>query len=131
MLVRKLNECHGTDRQVFSETNTWDSVRMVLANDGAGFSFHITTIYAGGKTHIQYKNHIECVYCISGNMKVEVVATGEVFDIVPGAMYLLDNHDEHYLHGGTEDCVVACVFNPPIVGTEVHQSDGSYALLNN
>jgi len=26
--------------------------------------------------------------------------------------------------------VMACVFNPPVTGNEVHQEDGSYALVD-
>jgi L-ectoine synthase len=41
-------------------------------------------------------------------------------------MYALDKHDRHILRGKTE-MVMACVFNPPVTGTEVHRADGSYA----
>jgi L-ectoine synthase len=28
-----------------------------------------------------------------------------------------------------EELVMACVFNPPVEGSEVHREDGSYALM--
>ncbi|HAJ20895.1 MAG TPA: L-ectoine synthase, partial [Rhodospirillaceae bacterium] len=31
------------------------------------------------------------------------------------------------LRGGTEAMALACCFNPPVTGQEVHRADGSYA----
>lgn len=129
MFTRTLVDCQNSERKVESETNTWNSVRMLLKEDGMGYSFNITTIYKQGKTHIHYKNHLETVYCISGRGKVETIADGKVWDIEPGTVYVLDKHDEHYLYGGEhEDMVVACVFNPPLTGNEVHGPDGAYEV---
>ena len=64
MIVRTLEECRKTDRRVVAENGNWESVRLSLKDDGMGFSFHITTIYAGTETHICYKNHLETVYCM-------------------------------------------------------------------
>lgn len=126
MIVRKLQEVEQTNRKV--KTDTWQSVRLSLADDGMGYSFHITTIFAGTETPIWYKNHLETVYCISGNGEVETVADGKVYKIEPGTVYILDQHDKHLLRGGTEDMVLACVFNPPLNGREVHDEDGAYKL---
>ncbi|HLR18081.1 MAG TPA: ectoine synthase [Alcanivoracaceae bacterium] len=128
MIVRTYDECVGTDRDVKAENGNWRSVRLSLKDDGMGFSFHITTIYAGTETHIHYKNHFETVYCISGNGEIETVKDGKVYQIRPGTVYILNENDEHYLRGGTEDMILACSFNPPITGKEVHREDGSYAL---
>ena len=75
MFIRKLSEAQGTARQVKSDN--WNSVRLLLENDNMGFSFHITTLYAGTETHMWYKNHYESVYCISGRAEIEDKATGE------------------------------------------------------
>lgn len=45
MIVRNLEEARKTDRLVTAENGNWDSTRLVLANDNAGFSFHITRIF--------------------------------------------------------------------------------------
>lgn len=126
MIVRDLNQEKYTERRVDSEG--WNSVRLLLAGDKMGFSFHITTIYADAELRLHYKNHLESVYCISGEGSIEDLATGEVHDIRPGVMYALDQHDQHILRGKTE-MVMACCFNPPVTGREVHQEDGSYALV--
>lgn len=124
MIVRDLNEVKGTRKVV---SNGWDSVRMLLKSDGMGFSFHITTIYAGTEHTFHYKNHFESVYCVSGTGSIEDLGTGEVHQIRPGVMYALNLHDHHILRAETE-MVMACVFNPPVTGREVHLPDGSYAL---
>lgn len=124
MIVRTLDECEGTERSV--STNNWKSVRMSLADDRMGFSFHITTIYAGRVTPIWYKNHLETVYCMAGSGEVETVDDGKVYPIEPGTVYILDQNDKHILRAGPADMHLACVFNPPLHGQEVHDEDGAY-----
>lgn len=128
MIVRTLKDCENSKRKVESETGTWNSVRMLLEEDKMGFSFHITTIYANTETPIHYQNHLEAVYCITGNGEVETVADGKVYQIQPGTLYVLDQNDKHLLRGGSEDMQLACVFNPPLIGNEVHNKDGAYEL---
>ena len=40
-------------------------------------------------------------------------------------MYALDKHDRHVLRA-EEELVMACCFNPPVTGQEVHDEDGAY-----
>lgn len=124
MIVRNFHDLKNTDRSVSDKH--WNSVRMLLADDGMGFSFHITTIGGGTEHTFHYKHHFESVYCISGKGSIEDLATGEVHPITPGVMYALDKHDKHVLRC-EETLVFACCFNPPVTGTEVHREDGSYA----
>ena len=126
MIVRTLKEAESSDRRVV--TKTWESTRMLLKDDNMGFSFHITTIYANTETHIWYQNHLESVYCISGNGEIETIADGKIYPIEAGTLYILDKHDEHLLRGGSEDMKMACVFNPPLNGKEVHDENGVYPL---
>ena len=126
MIVRTLAEAEQSNRKIVSET--WDSTRLLLKDDKMGFSFHITTIYAGTQTHIHYQNHLEAVYCISGDGEIQTLADGTVYPIRPGTLYALDQHDEHLLRGGSEDMKMACVFNPPLHGKEVHDESGVYPL---
>ena len=126
MIVRTLKDAENSDRRVVTET--WESTRMLLKHDNMGFSFHITTIYANTETHIWYQNHLESVYCISGNGEIETLADGKIYPITAGTLYILDKHDEHLLRGGSEDMKMACVFNPPLNGKEVHDENGVYPL---
>lgn len=123
MIVRRLEDIIGTDRDVRAET--WNSRRLLLAHEGMGFSFHDTIIYAGTETHIWYKHHLEAVYCVQGKGEIEDLTTGEIHPIEDGTMYALDKHDEHLLRA-TEDMRLICTFNPPITGREVHGPDGAY-----
>ena len=125
MIVRDFHELKTSNRAVSDAQ--WTSVRMLLADDGMGFSFHITTLKAGSEHTFHYKHHFESVYCISGNGSITDLAKDETHEIRPGVMYALDQHDKHTVRAGTEDLVMACCFNPPVTGTEVHQADGSYA----
>lgn len=123
MIVRKLQDILGTERDV--QAATWCSRRLLLAEDGMGFSMHHTVIYAGTETHIWYQNHLEGVYCVQGTGSVELLDSGEVFRIEPGTLYALNKHDNHMLRAET-DLHLICSFNPPLVGTEVHDEDGVY-----
>ncbi|UAW99270.1 ectoine synthase [Halopseudomonas nanhaiensis] len=127
MIVRTLKDCENSERRVVSETGTWESTRMLLKDDKMGFSFHITTIYANTETHIWYQNHLESVYCMSGEGEIETLSDGKVYPIEPGTLYILDKNDEHLLRGKTE-MKMACVFNPPLSGKEVHDENGVYPL---
>ncbi len=125
MIVRNLDAANQTDRRVVSEG--WESTRLLLRNDNMGFSFHITTIYEGADLNMHYQNHLESVYCISGEGEVESLEDGKVYPISPGVIYILDKHDRHRLRAKTE-MKMACVFNPPLHGKEVHDSSGAYPL---
>lgn len=126
MIVRNLADIVGTDRDVKAET--WESRRLSLADDRMGFSMHDTILYAGQETHMWYKNHLEAVYCIEGKGTIEDKATGEVHEIAPGTIYLLDQHDRHVVRA-EEDLRMVCTFNPPVTGQETHDADGAYPLV--
>ena len=127
MIVRDFHEAKKTDRRVAA--GNWESVRLLLKDDNMGFSFHITTIKAGSESQFHYKHHFESVYCVSGDGSITDLATGETHEIRPGVMYALDKHDKHILRADAEKpMIMACTFNPPVSGKEVHQADGSYAL---
>lgn len=126
MIIRRLEEAIGTDREVSSEG--WTSRRLLLAADQMGFSLHDTLIHAGAELELHYKNHLEAVYCVGGEGSVEVVGSGERIPLRDGTVYALDQNDQHILRADTEMRMV-CVFNPPLVGNEVHDATGAYPLL--
>ena len=127
MIVRTLQQAEKTDRRVEDPNGNWDSVRLLLKDDNMGFSFHITTIYAGADFQMHYQNHLESVYCMSGEGEVETLGDGKKYSITPGTIYILDKHDKHVLRAFKE-MKMACVFNPPVTGSEVHNADGAYEL---
>ncbi len=117
MYVRTLNEIIGTERDV--DWGNGQSRRLLIESDGMGFALLDTIIKAGTDLQIQYKNHLEAVYCIEGRGSITDMVADKVYDIEPGVMYVLNNHDLHRLCA-TEDIRVICVFNPPIKGDEKH-----------
>ena len=126
MIVRKLNEIKNTENDVSDPHGHWISRRLLTKKDGMGFSVNDTIIKAGTETPIWYKNHLEAVYCVSGNGSIEDLATGITHSITAGTLYALNNNDRHILRGGSEDMYMVCVFYPPLRGDEVHDEDGSY-----
>jgi len=128
MIVRNIDEIEGSEREVMAENNNWISRRLLLKRDGVGFSLNETIIYEGTETYIWYKNHVEAVYCIEGEGEVELVDDNKVYNITPGTLYVLNKHEKHLLRAKKRMRLV-CVFNPPLVGSEVHQEDGSYPLI--
>lgn len=129
MIVRNLKDARNSARKVTSPDGNWDSTRMILKNDNMGFSFHITRIFKGADFEMHYQNHLESVYCISGKGEVETLDDGQKYPIEPGTLYVLDKHDKHVLRA-FEEMEMACVFNPPVVGTEVHNQNGAYELVD-
>ncbi|MGI0118226.1 ectoine synthase [Zooshikella sp. RANM57] len=127
MIVRTLQESETCGRKIISPDGNWDSTRLLLKNDKMGFSFHITTIYEGADFQMHYKNHLESVYCISGEGEVETVDDGKKYPIKAGTIYILDKNDKHILRAFSE-MKMACVFNPPLNGTEVHNKEGAYEV---
>lgn len=125
MIVRTLQDAERTDRRVVAQN--WESTRLLLKGDGMGYSVHVTTIYAGTNTEMEYRNHLEAVLCIEGEGEVETLGDGKVYPISPGTIYALDQHDRHILRARTQLRMV-CVFNPPLHGKEVHDAQGVYPL---
>lgn len=126
MTVRSIEEIEGTDRDVHCPNGGFRSLRIVLAKDGMGFSVHKTIIPVGNPQHWHYTRHFETCYCIEGRGILTNLTTGETFEIKPDTAYSLDNHDDHTFQA-IEPIVLISIFNPPVTGMEVHQSDGSYS----
>lgn len=125
MIVRSIDQIEGTESDVVSQN--WASRRLLLKQDGMGFSFHETIIFPGTETAIWYKNHFEAVFCVAGEGEVELVPSGVVHPIRPGVMYALNKHDKHLLRARTELRLI-CVFNPPLSGREIHDEEGVYPV---
>ncbi|WP_142847457.1 ectoine synthase [Telmatospirillum sp. J64-1] len=126
MIVKRLQDVIGTENDV--DTETWNSRRLLLKHEGMGFSLHDTIIKAGTETLIWYRNHLEAVYCIEGEGEIETTDDGKIYPISAGTVYALDKNDRHLLRA-TKDMRMVCVFNPPLTGQEVHDSEGVYPLV--
>ena len=125
MIVRRLSEIIDTPRDVRGDA--FASRRFLIADDGVGYTLTETTVMAGSEQILWYKHHVESNYVIAGEGEVENTATGEVFALSPGTIYVLDQNERHRLKAFTEMRLV-CVFTPALTGLETHDADGAYAL---
>ncbi len=125
MIIRKLQDITHSDREV-----NWGngiSRRFLLEKDGMGYSLTDTVVRANTSSLLEYKNHMEACYCISGSGLVVEASTGNSHEIEVGTMYALDKNDAHYLIAQDEDLRLICVFMPALVGHEVHSLDAESA----
>jgi L-ectoine synthase len=128
MIVRTLDSVTGTDFDVIAHNSLWRSRRICTNADGMGFSVSETVIEEGAKLHLHYKHHLEGVYCISGHGVLMSVDDGKKYNIVPGTIYLLNNHDKHTL-SACSAMRLLCIFSPALSGRETHDESGSYPEL--
>ncbi|MEM1351660.1 MAG: ectoine synthase [Pseudomonadota bacterium] len=106
----------------------WNSVRLLVAADGTGFSMTETKVEPGTVLDLHYKHHIEACFCLSGTATVTDLETGREHQITSGMLYALDMHDPHRVEvTSAEPWHLICVFSPALRGDEVHGADGSYA----
>ncbi|CAH2935619.1 MAG: L-ectoine synthase (EC [uncultured Paraburkholderia sp.] len=119
MYTRTHSDVAGTETDVIWGNGT--SLRLLTTRDNMGFTICYTTVWKGTRSRLQYRNHLEACYCISGFGQIADPFTGYVLDIQPGTLYVLDQHDDHFLIAGEEqDLILLSVFTPPLNGTEVH-----------
>ena len=128
MIVRNLKDAAGTSRCVTSPSS--ESVRLLLAEDGMGFTFNVTTLKPGVEVQMCYQHHLEAVYCMTGRGSIEDEATGTVHAIEAGTLYALDKHDAHVLRSDSA-LELVCIFNPALVGTETRDASGGFPLIEN
>ena len=98
--------------------------RFLLREDGVGFTVSDIRIEAGEGKQLWYKNHIEANYVIEGEGILEELDTGKTHELRPGVMYCLNDNDRHRIISKTPMRLI-CVFNPALVGGEVHVKDGA------
>ncbi len=114
-----------TERVVECPKGGFTSNRILLESDGMGYTMTKTVIPPGQVNRWHYKKHLESCYCVSGKGILTNEETGQYWAIAPDTTYVLDKHDAHTFEA-LEEVTLICVFNPPLVGQEVHKEDGSY-----
>ena len=124
MIVRSLDDVKAAG-SYGEKPGVWSSARYLLRTDDVGFTVTMTTVASGQSIELEYKNHIEANLIIEGKARLTDVGAGKVFQLGPGDMYTLDNHERHKLEALT-DLKLVCVFTPALAGNETHDEDGSY-----
>jgi len=113
MIVRTTDQITGTDRE--RDATNWVSKRIVLADDGVGFSFHETTVKADTQTPLHYPDYIEAVWVVDGRGALLDRDNDRSYRLAPGTMYLLDGHERHTIiaHSALRMFCVFCPAVPP------------------
>ncbi len=127
MIVRSLEDLKAQGRYR-ENPGAWTSSRYLLRDDSVGFTLTQTTVAAGTRQTMEYRNHVEANLIIEGEGSVTDCETGQTYALAPGVMYTLDKHERHDLVA-TTDLRIVCVFTPALVGEETHDADGSYPVL--
>ena len=122
MIVRTLADIEGTDLDVRGDG--WRAQRLLVADDGLGFSLSETTVDGGAEMNLWYKHHYEACFVVEGSAEITDRDTGAVHRIGPGSVYSPE-HDRHTIRVD-EPLRLVCVFNPALTGQEKHDADGSY-----
>jgi L-ectoine synthase len=122
MIIRTLADTEGTDRDVRGDG--WRAVRLLVRDDGLGFSMSETTVDPGGELNLWYKHHQEACFVIEGEAEITEHDTGAVHRIGPGSAYA-PQHDRHAIRV-LSPLRLVCVFSPALTGRETHDADGSY-----
>lgn len=114
MIIRNISEIDEI------EWGNGVSRRFLTVRDGMGYTLTDTIVTAGTRSALQYKNHFEACYCITGTGMV-IDTDGNEYPLEPGTMYALDKNDPHYLIASPfEDMRLICVFSPALAGDESH-----------
>jgi L-ectoine synthase len=114
MIIRNLSQVEGV------EWGNGLSRRFLTRQDDMGYTLTDTTVRAGTRSPLEYRNHLEACYCIAGSGMV-IDAEGNEHPIEPGTMYALDQNDAHHLIASPiEDLRLVCVFSPALAGHETH-----------
>jgi L-ectoine synthase len=101
------------------------SRRYVTAADELGFSLHSVHIKAGVEADLWYKNHWEGNLILDGDLEVTDRTSGDVHTLGSGGLYLVGPNDPHRVKALT-DLHIISVFDPPLVGNESRDEDGSF-----
>lgn len=102
------------------------ALRLLLKEDGLGFSLSEARCGAGNRSRLWYKNHWEANYVRAGKGELLNRETGQIWDLHPGVMYCVGPNDQHSVINSDDPLRIVSIFNPPIVGHESHDEVGAY-----
>jgi L-ectoine synthase len=127
MLIRTMDDMEKEGRVVSISHGKATAVRPLTKKDGLGFSVSEARGTAGSGSDLWYKNHWEANYVRSGRGTVQDLASGQVWNLEPGMLYVVGPRDRHHIQSSDGEAIkVISIFNPPIEGDETHDDDGAY-----
>ena len=126
VIVRSIDDIVGTERDVFWGNGR--SRRLLVKDDGLGFALCVTLGNPNTDSALQYRNHFESCYYISGSGEYvwesgsHPIDTDKSFSTV----FIMDQNDAHRMVVRDES-VCLSIFTPPIEGHEKHDLSGQAA----
>ena len=125
MFVRTIEDGRAAGRESIRYGGAARVARYLAAEDGLGFSFSDVHYRAGREGELWYKNHWEANLVLEGTLEVTDYAADALHTLGAGGLYCVGPEDRHRLKAVTDVHLVS-VFNPPLIGQEAHDADGSY-----
>jgi L-ectoine synthase len=108
------------------------SSQYLTRKDNMGFSIHYMIISPRKSMYFHYKHHLKAVFITQGRGELELVrqrgGSGDLYILKPNTMYALDKNDPHYLRSWANELHCVCVFNPPCIGNEIQDEEGSFPI---
>ena len=125
MFVRTIEDARAAGRESIRYGGAARVARYLVAEDGLGFSFSDVHYRAGREGELWYKNHWEANLVLEGTLEVTDYTADALHTLGAGGLYCVGPEDRHRLKAVTDVHLVS-VFNPPLIGQEAHDADGSY-----
>ena len=126
MFVKTLDELRQAGREKTVAGGSARTVRVLLQEDGLGFTLADVKLAAGNRNTLWYKNHWEANYILKGEGEVTALTTDETWKMEPGMMYCVGPDDRHSMFAKT-DLHLISIFCPALQGDEIHDADGTLA----
>ena len=125
MFVRGPEEVRAQGLEFLRPDGQSRVARMLVGDDGLGFSVSDVRFAAGREVELWYKNHWEANLVLEGTLEVTDHASGAVHELGPGGGYCVGPQDRHRLKAVAAVHLLS-IFNPPLSGREIHDADGAY-----
>ena len=123
-LCRPIGEVVGSRLDV--DWGNGQSRRFLVKDHGFNVGIHKTWIYPDTNSPLEYRNHWESCYYFEGqggytwedeNQSHNFDYTGET----GGTVFIMNEHDKHFIRNGGRDSFCISVFSPPLLGFEAHK----------
>lgn len=127
MLVRTPDDVRAAGHEREFTGDTGRIAHFITASDQVGLSYAAVRLKPGHRSEHRYKHHTTACLVLEGALEVTDIGTGTVRRLGPGGLYCAGPEDRHRLHAVDEVHMIS-VFNPPLTGSDVLDSEGGYPL---
>ncbi|MDH3689995.1 MAG: ectoine synthase [Gammaproteobacteria bacterium] len=125
MFVKTLVELKANGKEVAYTDGKLRAVDFLTKSDGLGFTVSDVRCAAGLDEVLWYKHHWEANYIVEGKGTLEEMSSGQSWSLEPEVIFTVGPKDRHRFRA-EQDLHVVSIFNPPLIGTEEYDEDGSF-----